>query len=89
MPDLTLVLIVILIALIFDFINGFHDAANAIASIVATNVLRPRTAVLLATFWNFSGAFVFGVAVATTIGKGLIVPQFVNPATFVRHAFWV
>ncbi len=78
MPNLMLVVIVILIALIFDFINGFHDSANAIATIVATNVLKPRNAVLLAAFWNFFGAFVFSVAVATTIGKGVINPNVVN-----------
>ena len=72
MPELMLVIIVIIIALIFDFINGFHDSANSIATIVATNVLKPRNAVLLAAFWNFFGAFVFSVAVATTIGKGII-----------------
>lgn len=68
----------IIIALIFDFINGFHDSANSIATIVATNVLSPRNAVLLATFWNFFGAFVFSVAVATTVGKGIIDPKIVN-----------
>jgi len=78
MPELMLVVIVIIIALVFDFINGFHDSANAIATIVATNVLKPRNAVLLAAFWNFFGAFVFSVAVATTIGKGIISPDFVN-----------
>src|SRR3989338_3440893 len=78
MPDLTLVIIVIAIALVFDFINGFHDSANAIATIVATNVLRPGSAVLLAAFWNFFGAFVFSVAIATTIGKGVINPDIVN-----------
>ncbi len=78
MPELMLILIVIAIALIFDFINGFHDSANAIATIVATNVLKPRNAVLLAAFWNFFGAFVFGVAVATTIGKGVINPNIVD-----------
>ena len=72
MHDLTLIVIVIVIALVFDFINGFHDAANAIATIVATNVLKPRNAVLLAAFWNFAGAFIFGVAVASTIGKDVI-----------------
>lgn len=75
MPELTLVIFVIIIALIFDFINGFHDSANSIATIVATNVLKPRNAVLLAAFWNFFGAFVFGIAVATTIGKGIIKPE--------------
>ena len=78
MPDLIFVIIVILIALIFDFINGFHDAANAIATIVATNVLKPRNAVLLAAFWNFFGTFVFGVAVAKTIGTGVVNPNVVN-----------
>lgn len=78
MLDLTLVVIVIIIALIFDFINGFHDSANSIATIVSTNVLKPRNAVLLAAFWNFFGAFVFGVAVATTIGKGIIDPNAVS-----------
>ena len=72
MPDLTFVIVVIAIALIFDFVNGFHDSANSIATVVATNVLSPRNAVLMAAFWNFIGAFVFSVAVATTIGKGII-----------------
>ena len=72
MPDLTFVIIVIAIALVFDFVNGFHDSANSIATVVATNVLRPRNAVMMAAFWNFIGAFVFSVAVATTIGKGII-----------------
>ncbi len=72
MADIFIIAVVILVALLFDFINGFHDAANAIATIVATNVLPPRTAVLMAAFWNFIGMFFFGVAIATTIGKGVI-----------------
>ncbi len=78
MPDFMLVVAVIVIALVFDLINGFHDAANSIATIVATNVLKPRNAVLLAAFWNFFGVFVFGVAVAATIGKGIINPNVVD-----------
>ncbi|MBI2075665.1 MAG: inorganic phosphate transporter [Candidatus Aenigmarchaeota archaeon] len=74
MADLFLIVLIIFIALIFDFINGFHDAANAIATIVATNVLSPQRAVLLAAFWNFIGVFFFGVAIATTIGSGIIDP---------------
>ncbi len=65
-------------ALIFDFLNGFHDAANSIATIVGTRVLRPLQAVAIAAFANFAGPFLFGVAVATTIGKGIINPDFVT-----------
>jgi PiT family inorganic phosphate transporter len=68
----------ILVALFFDFVNGFHDAANSIATVVGTRVLRPLQAVTLAAIANFVGPFIFGVAVATTIGKGLINPDFVT-----------
>lgn len=68
----------ILVALFFDFVNGFHDAANSIATVVGTRVLRPLQAVSLAAAANFIGPFVFGVAVATTIGKGIINPDFVT-----------
>ena len=68
----------ILVALFFDFINGFHDAANSIATVVGTRILRPLQAVTLAAIANFVGPFVFGVAVATTVGKGIINPDFVT-----------
>jgi len=68
----------IIVALIFDFINGFHDAANSIATVVGTRVLKPLHAVSLAAMANFVGPFIFGVAVATTIGKGIIDPDFVT-----------
>ncbi len=68
----------IIAALIFDFINGFHDAANSIATVVGTRVLKPLHAVTLAAMANFIGPFLFGVAVATTIGKGIINPDFVT-----------
>lgn len=68
----------IIVALIFDFINGFHDAANSIATVVGTRVLKPLHAVSLAATANFVGPFLFGVAVATTIGKGIIDPDFVT-----------
>ena len=68
----------ILVALIFDFLNGFHDAANSIATVVGTRILRPLQAVSLAAAANFIGPFVFGVAVATTIGKGIINSDFVT-----------
>ena len=70
MEDLTLVA-VIAVALFFDFTNGFHDTANAIATSVSTRALTPRTAVLLAAILNFAGAFV-SFAVAATIAKGIV-----------------
>src|SRR5947207_3997251 len=69
----------VLVALTFDFINGFHDAANSIATVVSTRVLSPGKAVIWAAFFNFIAAFGFGTAVATTIGKGMID---VNQVTF-------
>ena len=63
-------------ALFFDFVNGFHDAANSIATVVGTRVLRPLYAVTLAAGANFAGPFVFGTAVAATVGKGIIQPEF-------------
>lgn len=68
----------ILVALFFDFVNGFHDAANSIATVIGTRVLKPLYAVSLAAVANFVGPFVFGVAVATTIGKGIINPDYVT-----------
>jgi len=68
---MTIFLIVLLAALVFEYINGFHDAANAIATVVSTKVLTPRQAIMLAAFFNLVGALM-GTAVATTIGKGLV-----------------
>jgi inorganic phosphate transporter, PiT family len=70
--DLAIVIGIIAVALIFDFINGFHDAANSIATVVSTRVLSPGQAVAWAAFFNFAAAFTFGTAVAKTIGKGMI-----------------
>jgi PiT family inorganic phosphate transporter len=75
---LTLVILTIFIALLFDFSNGFHDAANSIATVVATRVLSPSMAVVWAAFFNFMAAFVFGVKVATTVGKGVVDPHAIN-----------
>lgn len=75
---LTLVITIIIIALIFDFINGFHDSANSIATIVSTRVLTPRKAVMFAAFFNLVAAFMFDVHIAKTIGKGLVDLQAVN-----------
>src|SRR5437764_11128323 len=66
------VVALILVALLFDYINGFHDAANSIATVVSTRVLSPGWAVLWAAFFNFVAAFTFGTAVANTVGKGMI-----------------
>ena len=74
---LTLVLVVILAALVFEFINGFHDTANSIATVVATKVLSPGKAVMLAASMNLLGAF-WGTAVAKTIASGLIDTEVVN-----------
>jgi PiT family inorganic phosphate transporter len=68
----TFVVVIILVALTFDFLNGFHDAANSIATVVSTRVLSPQKAVLWAAFFNFVAAFVMGTAVAKTMGKGMI-----------------
>jgi PiT family inorganic phosphate transporter len=70
--ELALVVLVVLVALIFDYINGFHDAANSIATVVSTRVLSPGKAVVWAAFFNFAAAFIFGTAVAKTVGSGMI-----------------
>ncbi len=79
MPLEALVLLTIVVALSFDFVNGFHDAANSIATVVSTRVLNPFQAVAWAAWWNFAAAFTFGTAVAKTIGKGLIDLSVVDP----------
>jgi len=76
---LVLAIIIIGFALIFDYINGFHDAANSIATVVSTRVLTPGKAVIWAAFFNFVAAFVFGVHVAKTMGSGLVHLQAVTP----------
>ncbi|MDP3268471.1 MAG: inorganic phosphate transporter [Legionella sp.] len=86
------ILFVIFIAFIFDFINGFHDAANSIATIVTTGVLTPRQAVLWAAFFNFIAFLVFNLTVAKTIGNGLIDTSLVDPqfilAALIGAIFW-
>lgn len=73
-----LMIIIVVIALAFDFSNGWHDAANSIATVVSTRVLSPGKAVLWAAFWNFIAAFIFGTAVAKTIGQGMVHLNAVN-----------
>ncbi len=72
------VLIIIAVALLFDFLNGFHDAANSIATVVSTRVLTPVIAVIWAAAFNFIAVFVLGFAVAATVGKGIVTPEAVN-----------
>ncbi len=76
--SLGVVVFLVALALAFDFMNGFHDSANAIATIVSTRVLRPQTAVLLAAFFNVVAIFVFQLKVATTVGKGTIDPAIID-----------
>ena len=75
---LPILAILIAVALLFDFLNGLHDAANSIATIVSTRVLRPQYAVLWAAFFNFVAFLVFGLHVANTIGTGIIEPSVVD-----------
>jgi PiT family inorganic phosphate transporter len=89
---LILVIFTCVVALAFDFINGFHDAANSIATVVSTRVLSPRLAVVWAAFFNFVAAFLLGTAVAKTIGKGMvdlnIVTQYVVLAGLLGAIVW-
>jgi len=80
MTVLQLTILIILVALLFDFINGFHDAANSVATIVATRVLTPLQAVAWAAFFNFVSAFTFGTGVASTVGRGFVDLSLVTPA---------
>ena len=73
------VVAIVLVAFVFDFINGFHDSANSIATVVGTRVLSPLTAVVWAAFFNFAAAFIVGTAVAKTVGKGMIDVNVVTP----------
>ncbi|MGA9565818.1 MAG: inorganic phosphate transporter, partial [Candidatus Korobacteraceae bacterium] len=89
---MVLLIITVLTALIFDFLNGFHDAANSIATVVSTRVLSPRLAVIWAAAFNFLAAFLLGTAVAKTIGQGMIrldiVTQYVVLAGLVGAIIW-
>lgn len=75
---LWVVIMLVALALAFDFMNGFHDAANSIATVVSTGVLRPTTAVLFAAFFNLVAIFIFHLSVAATIGKGIVEPGVVD-----------
>src|SRR5436853_3834409 len=75
MDTVSFVILIVAVAFVFDFINGFHDAANSIATVVSTRVLSPKLAVIWAAAFNFIAAFVFGTAVAKTISSGLVDPK--------------
>lgn len=75
---LWVVALLVAMAIIFDFMNGFHDAANSIATVVSTGVLKPGQAVLFAAFFNLSAIFIFHLSVAATIGKGIVQPDIVD-----------
>ncbi|MGZ5193953.1 MAG: anion permease [Ramlibacter sp.] len=89
---LWVVAVLVALALAFDFMNGFHDAANSIATVVSTGVLRPATAVLFAAAFNIVAYFVFGLHVAATIGKGIVQPGVVDTTVvfgaLVGAMFW-
>jgi inorganic phosphate transporter, PiT family len=90
---LSIVIIVIVIALMFDFLNGMADAGNSIATVVSTKVLPPLIAVIWAAFFNFAAVFFFGVHVATTIGKGIVdvsvITEYVILAALIGAVIWV
>jgi PiT family inorganic phosphate transporter len=75
---LWVVVLLVALALLFDFMNGFHDAANSIATVVSTGVLKPAQAVLFAAFFNVVAIFVFHLSVAATVGKGIVQPGVVD-----------
>jgi PiT family inorganic phosphate transporter len=78
LDSMAFVIVIVVIALVFDFINGFHDSANSISTVVSTRVLSPKHAVIWAAFFNFIAAFFIGTQVANTIGRGIIHPDIVD-----------
>ena len=79
MTDLGLIVAIIAIAVVFDFVNGFHDAANSVATVIATRVLSPSKAVTMAALCNFLAAIIFGTSVAATVGRGFVNTEIVTP----------
>ena len=90
--SLTVIVVLVLLALVFDFMNGFHDAANSIATIVSTRVLKPHQAVIWAAVFNVVAIFIFQLSVAKTIGKGTIdagiVDHYVVFGALIGAIFW-
>jgi len=87
-----LIAAIVLLALLFDFLNGMHDAANSIATVVSTRVLSPRFAVIWAAFFNFAAYFIVGTAVAKTMGKGIVHPELISnsviASALIGASFW-
>jgi len=92
-PELILLVVIVATALLFDFFNGFNDAANSIATIIATQVLSPLQAVAWAAFFNFTAFFLFGTSVAKTVGGDMVNLEFVTPHTvlagLIASTFWL
>src|SRR5258708_39374744 len=76
--SIEMIVFLVVLALLFDFMNGFHDAANSIATVVSTGVLKPQYAVAFAAFFNFVALFIFHLKVAATVGKGIVDPEIVD-----------
>ena len=85
--ELAIVILVIILAILFNFVNGLNDAANSIATIVATRALSPLQSVLLASVFNLIGPFVFTTAIAATIGRGIVNPALISPALLLAAIF--
>jgi inorganic phosphate transporter, PiT family len=85
-PTLLFVILVVA-AIIFDFLNGFHDSSNIVATVIASRALKPRATLYMTAVAHFIAPFIFGVAVATTVGKGLIEPSAINPNVAIAAAF--
>jgi PiT family inorganic phosphate transporter len=76
---MSMLTVLIALSLIFDFLNGFHDSSNVVATVISSRALQPRTALVMAATAEFVAPFLFGVAVATTVGKGVIEPSAISP----------
>jgi PiT family inorganic phosphate transporter len=79
--------ILLALALLFDFLNGFHDSSNIVATVISSGSMRPRVALVVAAVCHFAGPFLFGVAVATTVGEGLLRDEVIRPAVVIAGLF--
>lgn len=89
---MTLIIVLVILAIVFDYLNGFHDSSNVVATIISSRALSPAWALALSAAGNFAGPFIFGVAVAKTIGEGIVDPTHISMpvilATLVSSIFW-